>query len=321
MATQPHFSWQFACPSCQEPLATINSRTLRCQQECINYPCIDGIWQLLAPSRQAYFAQFIREYEHVRQAEGRGSNNAAYYRRLPFAKATERLAKMWQIRAQSYQTLVDNVVNPLVKEKKRPLTILDLGAGNGWLSNQLAQQGHQLATIDLTINMFDGLGTHHFYETSFLPVQAEFERLPFLPQQADLIIFNASFHYATSYEKTLAEALRLLRPGGQVVVMDTAVYHNPTSGQQMVQEREAAFQQQYGFPSNALPSQNYLSYQQINELGYKLSLNWTTHWPIPHWRQTVRRWRAKLRRQREPAQFPLLIGKIEMPSLPRNAIS
>ena len=104
------------------------------------------------------------------------------------------------------------------------------------------------------MNHFDGLGTHHHYETSFLPIQAEFERIPLLGQQVDLVIFNASFHYATSYEKVLAGALRLLRERGKVVVMDTAVYHNSASGQQMVAEREAAFQQQYGFPSNALPA-------------------------------------------------------------------
>jgi len=94
-----------------------------------------------------------------------------------------------------------------------------------------------------------------------------------------------------------------------VVVLDTAVYQHRASGQQMVKEREAAFLQQYGFASNTLPSENFLTYGRIKELGTAVNINWRIIWPIPAWRRLARQIKVKLRGQREPARFPLLVGR------------
>ena len=48
----------------------------------------------------------------------------------------------------------------------------------------------------------------------------------------------------------------------------------------MIKERESHFQQQYGFPSNALPSQNYLTYATIQQLGETLNIHWQTLTPF-----------------------------------------
>ncbi|MFQ5421548.1 MAG: class I SAM-dependent methyltransferase, partial [Anaerolineae bacterium] len=161
----------------------------------------------------------------------------------------------------------------------------------------------------LTINAFDGLGAHKMYETAFTCIQAEFDNLPLMENQFDLVIFNASFHYAVEYATTLTSAWRVLRSGGKVAIVDTAVYHNPASGQQMVREREALFQRTYGFASNALASENYLTYHRLAELAEQLDISWQFIWPIPRWRWTLRRWRTALRGQREPGQLPIIIGK------------
>lgn len=295
----------FACPQCGIKLERITAVKQQCPQDGQEYCCIDGIWRFLLPQRQAHFAQFVKEYETVRQAEGRGSTEAAYYRALPFADLTGKMTADWQIRAQSFQVLLQQVVGPLAE--KRPCRILDLGAGNGWLSYRLAQRGHHVAAVDLTVNRFDGLGTHPMYDASFLPVQAEFDHLPFAGGQADLAIFNASLHYTSSYERTLREALRVVRPEGMVVVVDTAVYHDESSGAQMVREREAHFQQTYGFPSNAIAAENYLTYERIEAVAKTLSVSQRLLWPVPGWRRAVRKWRARLNGRREPAQFPLIV--------------
>ncbi|RMG89574.1 MAG: methyltransferase domain-containing protein [Chloroflexi bacterium] len=301
-------SWQFACPICHTPLIC-TSDIARCPQDGQEYPKIEGIWRFLRPDRVTYFDRFIREYETVRQAEGRGSDNPAWYRALPFADPADPMASMWRERARSFLCLMQQVIRPQATVHASPLKILDLGAGNGWLSYRLAQAGHEPVAIDLTVNRFDGLGAHSHYDCAFVPVQAEFDYLPFVEEEADVVIFNASFHYTPSYENTLREVLRVLRPNGLVVVVDTAVYHNPESGQQMVREREAAFQQKYGFPSNAIPSENYLTYRRLDELSAQTGLHWQLYWPVPRWRWAVRRWRSRLRGRREPAQFPLIVGR------------
>lgn len=299
----------FACPRCHAPLEIVAAGAMRCPDDGLSFQRVDGIWRCLLPERAPIFAQFVQEYETVRQGEGRGSDDPAYYRALPFADLSGQMTADWRIRAQSFSTLLEKVLMPLEIAQGSSLKILDLGAGNGWLSHQLARRGHDLAAVDLTINRCDGLGARRMYDIDFLPIQAEFDRLPLSDDQADLVIFNASLHYATDYVTTLHEAWRVATLGGLVAVVDTAVYHNPTSGEQMVRERERLFRQKYGFPSNALPSQNYLTYDRLTTLARQLGVDWQLIWPIPAWRWTVRRLRARLRGQREPAQFPLILGQ------------
>ena len=263
---------------------------------------------MLLPEREALFNEFIHEYETVRQAEQRGSQDPAYYRSLPQHDLSGRMRADWRIRAASYAALVRDIVRPMSRLLRRPLSVLDLGAGNGWLSNRLAGAGHHLCAVDLATNDFDGLGCFRFYETAFTPVQAEFDHLPFPDQAVDLVIFNASFHYSPDYLHTLREARRVLAPAGSLVILDTPFYHDPASGRQMVREREALFTRQFGFPSNALHSENYLTYARLQDLGKVLHLRWRMITPYYGWRWLVRPLAARLRGRREPARFHLVEG-------------
>jgi SAM-dependent methyltransferase len=299
----PEQAFTLTCPSCRACLSFRDRDTLVCLVEGTAYPRLNGIWRLLAPGREAEFARFIREYETIRKAEGRGSDAPAYYRNLPYGGW-----QGWSIRARSYETLVGKVF-PLIERKGRALRVLDIGAGSGWLAYRLAKRGHQAAAVDLLINDWDGLGAHAHFDADFLPIQADFDALPLPDGQADLLIFNASLHYSTDILKTLHEACRTLETGGWLVVLDTPVYHDGASGARMVIERHEVFRKLVGFPSDALPSVNYLTHEQIRQLSYKLDMPLELLWTAPGWRRILRRGRAWLRGGREPAQFPLITGQ------------
>lgn len=300
--------FSFTCPKCRVPLISNHTDEQRCPSEGTIYRRIDGVWHFLTPDRQVFYDQFIHEYETVRQAEGRESSDPAYYRSLPFKDTSGRMSGDWHIRARSYLSLINNIIEPTEKYSGGPLNILDMGAGNGWLSYRLAQRGHQVAAVDLTTNSFDGLGASKYYDVVFTPVQAEFDALPFLDQTIDLVLFNASFHYSTHYELTLQETLRVLKPNCQFAIIDTPVYHHNSSGLQMVREREAQFEQKYGFPSNTLPSENFLTYDRLNQLAVNLSIKWRMIKPNYGINWSIRPLKARLRGAREPAQFMIIIG-------------
>ena len=299
----------FACPQCGGPLEPVGPEEQRCPVDGLSFHREDGIWRFLTPERAAYFRQFLDEYATIRRAEGRGSDDPAYYRALPFDDRTARHRRDWRIRAKSYRVFVDRVLRPLEARLGRPLKILDLGAGNGWLSARLAQRGHRVAAIDLQTNAFDGLGAHVHYDIDFLPLQAEFDRLPFAKDQFDLALFNASFHYTTDYAVTLREGLRVVKPEGEVVLLDSPVYRDGSSGAAMVREREATFERAYGFASNAIPCENYLTDDRLEALAASLDLRWQIHAPFYGWRWAARPWIAKLRRRREPARFLIVAGR------------
>ncbi len=301
--------FHFACPSCGAPLVEINPDTQICPVEDLTFRCRDGIWRFLTPQSEENYRQFMQEYQTVRQAEGRGSNQDDFYRALPFQDLSGKFIEDWKIRANSFTVFLKQVLTPLEQATKQPLHILDLGSGNGWLSYRLAQLGHRLAAIDLMTNSQDGLGAFVFFDSAFTPIQAEFNHLPFARDEIDCLIYNASFHYSTNYETSLREAVRVLKPTGQIVILDTPVYHNALSGEMMVKERQAQFLNKYGFPSDAIASENFLTYQRLQQLSANLDIQWKIIHPFYGVKWALRPWKARLKGQREPANFMIITGQ------------
>ncbi|HEY2200789.1 MAG TPA: class I SAM-dependent methyltransferase [Solirubrobacteraceae bacterium] len=254
-------------------------------------------------------AQFVREYRTVRRAEGWGSVDSAYYAALPYRDLSGRYPEIWRIRARSYSVFLSRVLRPLEAQTER-LTILDLGAGNAWLSARLVRRGHRAIAVDVLDDPLDGLRAvrHYLDRHKPAPVLGEFDHLPLPAQTVDLAIFNASLHYSTDYARTLRETLQVLRQSGTLVILDSPMYSDPTSGQRMVQEREARFLRTYGFASNALDCEHFLTPAQLTALSRALGLSWRVHAPRLDPLTAVRRQLDGVRARREPARFPVIVG-------------
>jgi SAM-dependent methyltransferase len=316
--------FRFACPICRTGLEVVGPSEWRCPIDATSFHCLDGIWRCLPPERAAAFAPFLRDYTAIRDAEGYGYDDLARLKRLPDADPAEPLAWQWRMRAISFASLRRNVIHEGTRRNTKrvlgfaplgapswiePLRVLDLGAGVGWLSNRLAELGHYPCAIDLNLDQRDGLGAARHYGGGWPCVQAEFDRLPLAEQQADLVIYNASLHYSTSYQATLAEALRVLRPGGRIVVLDSPIYRHDASGRQMIAERQAAFARDHGTRSDALPNVGYLTWDMLRELGRELHVRWRIIRPWYGWRWALRPWRARVSGSREPSTFALLLAE------------
>ncbi|MDP9036654.1 MAG: class I SAM-dependent methyltransferase [Myxococcota bacterium] len=203
--------------------------------------------------------------------------------------------------------LLRRVVRPMERRRAAPLRILDLGGGLGWLSYRLASRGHDAAAIDLTINDFDGLGAHRHYPRRFLAVQAEFDRLPFTGCTADLVIYNASFHYSVDLLATMREGFRVLAPGGRLVIMDSPLYRDSSSGRAMLRERRNWFFEQTGMGAPALECKGFLTFDALATLEERLHLSMTVFQPWYGVRWFLRPWVARLFARREPARFALIV--------------
>lgn len=288
------------CPQCGAAIGV--DRCLACG---FLLSVCDGILDGLPPARKAHYARFIEDYERIRAAEGRGSIKEEFYLALPYKDVSGRNDYQWRIRSQSFECLMWQVLKP--NFPKGGAHILDLGAGNGWMSYRLAAAGHHPVAIDLLVNDFDGLGAAAHYRTHlphlFPRVRAELARLPFQQGQFDAAIFNASFHYAEDYAVCLREAFRCVRTGGIVIISDTPWYSNDRSGYQMLAERQNAFLARYGVASDSIKSLEYLTDERLRMLEKQLSIQWITYTPHYDLRWRVRPFIALLRRQREPSRF------------------
>jgi SAM-dependent methyltransferase len=274
----------------------------------------DGIWKALPAVRTAHFDRFLREYQVVREAEGRGSRDPEYYLALPFQDLSGHNQQQWAIRSRTYSFLEQRILPEIEAQTARNLTVLDLGAGNGWLSYRLALRKHLPVAVDVFTSDLDGLAAAVHYRKKlpglFPRFQAEVDRLPFADRQFDLAIFNASFHYSEDYFETLGEAIRCLRPGGTVIIADTAWYTADGSGQQMLAERRRTFNEQYGFPSDAIPSLEYLTDERLAALEQQFGIHWKIYAPFYGMGWAMRPLAAKLKGKREPSRFRIYVAEV-----------
>lgn len=313
---------ELCCPACRASLPAVSYHALAHGHEALKCPRCrfvlaqrDGIWLALPIDRLSYYARFIDEYATVRKAEGRGSDDPNFYLSLPYCDLTQRNSWQWAIRARSYKHLADRILPSLAGASRERLSALDLGAGNGWLSYRLAALGHRTIAVDLQTDAYDGLGAAIHYQGAlpglFPRFQAELDRLPFAGDQFDCALFNASFHYSENYDHTLAEAIRCLRPGGTVLIVDTPFYRYEESGLRMLEERRHLFQKRFGFKSDALASHEYLSTERLLALEARYHLEFTAHhvWYGVRW--ACRPLMAKLRRRREPSEFRIYTAQVK----------
>lgn len=310
---------QLQCPSCARPLDSgglpDSTLSLTCPSCGLILTNREGIWAAIIPERLARYRKFIEEYETVRRVEGRGSGERHYYLALPLKDVTGRNGWQWRIRGASYRFIMQRIMPVLEYRIPVGLDILDIGAGNCWLSYRLALRGHRPVAVDLLVNQLDGLGAARHY-FPFLPrrfprFQAEMDRLPFASGQFDLAVFNASFHYSEDYRRTLGECLRCLKRPGHLLIIDSPSYDDPQSGEAMVIERREAFQEKYGFRSDSIPSLEYLTPSALSDLAQCHGIAWTVLNPWYGLKWAMRPVRARLFHRREPAKFRILWGTVE----------
>ncbi len=308
------------CPRCSGwtgalPHANVADGILVCSDCRLKLSSEQGIWRALVPERALHFSRFVKDYEFIRSAEGRGSPVADYYLALPYRDLSGNNSRQWSMRAATFRYIERTILPGLNPEDERKLRVLDLGAGNGWMSYRLALAGHSPVAVDLLTNDTDGLGAAIHYRKRlakpFPRVQAELDALPFVNDACDLVIYNASFHYSEDYEKTIAEALRCTRAGGTILIADTPWYSNEASGQQMVLERREAFTQRYGFPSDGIDSLEFLTDQRLQKIEARLNLRWQVHTPTYGMRWLMRPLIAKIQGRREPSRFRIYTARVQ----------
>ncbi len=160
--------------------------------------------------------QFAKHYAAHRQAEGRGYVGDDLLA-LPYIRSGP-LARQWSVRARSFDAFMARLVRPTAKSLGRTVRLLDLGAGNGWLSYRMAQEGHCATALDIRDDAVDGLGAAQPFlqgtEGRMRTVVAPFDAIPAPAASFDVAVFNASLHYATDLPAVLEEAARVVTPGG-----------------------------------------------------------------------------------------------------------
>lgn len=134
---------------------------------------------------------------------------AGYYdqtRSLPPHEATQLADALWQVLGVTATTHV-----------------LEIGIGTGRIAGPLVQRGLTMTGVDLSRSMLAVLRQ----KFPALPVAlADMTRLPFAPGTFDGILAFHVLHLVSGWRDALAEAVRVLRPGGKFIY---SIHHRDPS--------------------------------------------------------------------------------------------
>ena len=137
----------------------------------------------------------------------------------PILKEYARLAARYDRRWAFY--VETTIQQTLVRTQPRPGDrLLDVGCGTGALlyAFSLASPEAELVGIDLSAEMLEVARAK--LGSSIELRQGRAESLPFDDESFDLVVSTSVLHYLRRPEAGLAEARRVLKPGGAVVVTD-----------------------------------------------------------------------------------------------------
>jgi SAM-dependent methyltransferase len=310
------------CPECRDFLIASSYRSLirsyssaYCTRCRAGFEQARGIWQGLPKRRLDYHAGFIEASEKSCREDGENDKGLEFYLALPFGEPGQGDSSLWAMRAKTFSYLQTKLLAEFAKQGDTPLHILDLGAGNGWMSHRLAQSEHRPVAVDLLTNAENGLGAAVHYMTDlpelFPRFQAEFENLPFDDGQFDCAIFNASFHYAENFDRTVAEAIRCLRPRGVLIIADSPTYSIKSRDAQLQGVSRGFELAETWFSTEPLAGREFLTLERLIALEMRHELEWSAHrcWYGIRW--ACRPWLAKWRNEVEPSQLVIYSAQVK----------
>jgi ubiquinone/menaquinone biosynthesis C-methylase UbiE/DNA-binding transcriptional ArsR family regulator len=120
--------------------------------------------------------------------------------------------RSWEAIGRLALRLVPNVV------------VADLGAGEGLISQLLARNAKQVWCIDNSPRMIE-VGTELARKNDLANLTyklGDIEQVPLPDESVDLAILSQALHHARHPQKAVDEAHRILRPGGQLLVLELA---------------------------------------------------------------------------------------------------
>lgn len=103
-----------------------------------------------------------------------------------------------------------------------PLKVADIGCGEGYLTIEVARWAKRVIAVDRSAEVLRRARdlARRRRAANIIWKRGEIERLPIPDESVDLALLSQALHHAASPAAALAEAARILAPGGRVLVLD-----------------------------------------------------------------------------------------------------
>jgi ubiquinone/menaquinone biosynthesis C-methylase UbiE/uncharacterized protein YbaR (Trm112 family) len=196
----------------------VRQGTLTCNRCKTRYPIQNGIVNFLVNPRQEIVSE-QKGWINLLKEKGLYQNEITQ-------KVAVKLPDVTGFDATFQEHWLPHIANFRQAVKKLKLKgnekILDLGAGRCWTSKTFAKSGCQVVAFDILDDCVLGLGAadqlidNNFY---FERAMGDMEKLPIKTGSFDVVFSTASIHHS-DISKSIAEAARVLKPGGRLVLIN-----------------------------------------------------------------------------------------------------
>ncbi len=123
-----------------------------------------------------------------------------------------------------------------------PLVVADLGAGEGLLSELLALRCKKVIAVDNSEKIV-AFGAAKAKKNGLKNLEfrlGDLQAPPIDPQSVDLVVLSQALHHAQEPDKTIAACHRILKPGGQIMILDL-LQHTFTKARELYGDRWLGF--------------------------------------------------------------------------------
>jgi ArsR family transcriptional regulator len=103
-----------------------------------------------------------------------------------------------------------------------PLDVADIGCGEGYLTLEAARWARTVVGVDRSEEVLErakALATRRKV-TNVQWKKGDLGRLPLRDGSMDVALLSQALHHSTTPEEAVAEAVRILRPGGRILILD-----------------------------------------------------------------------------------------------------
>ncbi|MFN3938948.1 MAG: class I SAM-dependent methyltransferase, partial [Chitinophagales bacterium] len=162
---------------------------------------------------------FENAYIRLRKKEG-WFYTGTQLQQLPDVSKSDKLYPLWQIRKKSAGRLVK-----YVQQKQNIQNLLDVGCGNGWLTNKLAQAlpGTQILGVDRNATELQ-LAAGCFPASNITWLYGDVLNNLIQQNTIDIIVLSASVQYFPDIKSLVQSLLYYLKPGGEIHMLDSPFY-------------------------------------------------------------------------------------------------
>jgi ubiquinone/menaquinone biosynthesis C-methylase UbiE len=132
----------------------------------------------------------------------------------------DKVSDQWDGMRQSFFS--DRIREKMCAEAlvKEGLTAVDVGAGTGFITQELLNRKLRVIAIDQSQEMLDVLKQKFSSSGELICLQADAYKLPLENESVDFVMANMFLHHVENPQRAIAEMTRILRPGGKLVIAD-----------------------------------------------------------------------------------------------------